>query len=318
MASISVAKIECLESRGDFGRFVAEPLERGFATTLGNALRRVLLAYLPGAAVTHVKIEGVLHEFSPLPGVKEDVLDFLLNVKALHLRPVSGRAGKLILDVSGEREVYARDISPSNDFVIVNPDLYLATIDSSEARLYAEFDADIGIGYQPAGSGAKLPVGTIPVDAVFAPVRKVNFDAQSVAGGGDTNLEKLVIEIWTDGTISPALALGQAARILSNQLAPFAAYERGSGPVQEIPELVPTPGDVMSMPVSSLGLPKRVLDALSRSNIATVGDIMSGGEEKLLSIRNLGKKSLEDIIKALKRVGLSLPSGEEGLSEEEE
>jgi len=147
VASISVAKIECLESRGDFGRFVAEPLERGFATTLGNALRRVLLAYLPGAAVTHVKIEGVLHEFSPLPGVKEDVLDFLLNVKALHLRPVSGRAGKLILDVSGEREVYARDISPSNDFVIVNPDLYLATIDSSEARLYAEFDVDIGIGY---------------------------------------------------------------------------------------------------------------------------------------------------------------------------
>jgi len=132
------------------------------------------LAYLPGAAVTHVKIEGVLHEFSPLPGVKEDVLDFLLNVKALHLRPVSGRAGKLILDVSGEREVYARDISPSNDFVIVNPDLYLATIDSSEARLYAEFDVDIGIGYQPAGSAAKLPVGTIPVDAVFAPVRKVN------------------------------------------------------------------------------------------------------------------------------------------------
>ena len=318
MTSISVANIECLESRADFGRFSAEPLERGFATTLGNSLRRVLLACLPGAAVTSVRIDGVLHEFSPLPGAKEDVLDFLLNVKALRLRSISGRSGKLVLDVSGEREIYAGDISPSSDFVNANPDLYLATLDSPESRLYAEFNVDIGTGYQLASSSAKLPVGTIPLDATFTPVRKVNFDVLPLAVGSDTSREKLVLEIWTDTTISPALALSQAAKVLTEQFAPFVKYGQDLGLVQGTADLVPTTGDVMSMPINSLGLPKRVIDTLRRGDIATVGDIMDGGESRLLSIHNLGKKSLEDITEALGRLGLSLPSGEEGISEEEE
>ena len=183
MSHLAIPKIECIESRDNFGRFLAEPLEKGFGTTLGNALRRVLLGYLPGAAVTRVKIEGIQHEFSPIPYVKEDTIEFLLNVKALRLKPVSGHPGKLILEVEGEGRVCAADIKPSTDFEIANPELYLATLDSPEARLYVELDVELAEGYREAESSDNVPVGTIPVDAIFTPVRKVNFTVEPVHVG---------------------------------------------------------------------------------------------------------------------------------------
>ncbi|PQP34127.1 DNA-directed RNA polymerase subunit alpha, partial [Desulfobacteraceae bacterium SEEP-SAG9] len=170
-----MARIECIEEEANFGRFLVEPLEKGFGVTLGNALRRVLLGYIPGAAVTRIIIEGVQHEFSTIPCVKEEVTEFLLNVKALRLKPISGQPGKLELEMEGEGQVYAADIKPSADFEIANPELYLATLDSPDTRLYIEFDVELGEGYKEAESSDNLPIGTIPLDAIFTPIRRVNF-----------------------------------------------------------------------------------------------------------------------------------------------
>ena len=195
MASLSIPKIENIESDEKYGRFVAEPLEKGFGATLGNAMRRVLLRYLPGAAVTRVRIEGIQHEFLPIPNVKEDVLDFVLNIKSLRLKPVTGQSGKLYLEKKGEGEVHASGITPSMDFEIVNPDLYLATLSGKNAHLSVEMDVDLGMGYQTAGAADNLPLGTIPVDAIFTPVRKVNFTTEPLHLGRETSQEKLTLEI---------------------------------------------------------------------------------------------------------------------------
>ncbi|MDP2931203.1 MAG: DNA-directed RNA polymerase subunit alpha, partial [Chloroflexota bacterium] len=228
MSYLAIPKIESLESGENFGRFAIEPLEKGFGVTLGNALRRVLLSYLQGAAVTRFKIEGAQHEFSTIPNVKEDATEFLLNVKALRLKAVSGQPGKLTLDVKGDGRVSAADIKPSVDFEIVNPELYLATLDSSEARLTVEFDVELGIGYKEAQSSDNLPVGTIPVDAIFTPTRKVNFNIEPVHIGQEISRERLTLEIWTDGTISAVDALSQSADIMIEQLAPLAEYAKVS------------------------------------------------------------------------------------------
>jgi DNA-directed RNA polymerase subunit alpha len=214
LSGLAIANIECLETEENFGRFRAEPMEKGFGVTLGNALRRVLLGYLPGAAVTRVRIEGTQHEFSTIPFVKEDVTEFLLNVKALRLKSLSGQAGKLILAVEGEGRVTAADIEPSTDFEIANPELYLATLDSPEAKLYAEFDVELGEGYQEAESSDELLIGTIPIDAIFTPVRKVNFTVEPTHVGEEIGQERLELEVWTDGTISPVDAVSQSASIL--------------------------------------------------------------------------------------------------------
>jgi len=203
-------------------------LGKGFGVTLGNALRRVLLGYLPGAAVTRVQIEGIQHEFSTIPHVKEDTIEFLLNVKALRLKPLSGQPGKLTLEVEGEGQVRAADIKPSTDFEIVNPELYLATLDSPEARLYVEFDVELGTGYRGAESGDNMPVGAIPVDAIFSPIRKVNFTIEPTHVGRETSLERLCLEVWTDGTISSEDAISHGARLLVEQLSPFVDYVRVS------------------------------------------------------------------------------------------
>ncbi len=226
MSHLVVPKIECVESRDNFGRFVAEPLEKGFGVTLGNALRRVLFSHLQGAAVTKVKIEGVQHEFSTIPYVKEDTTEFLLNVKALRLKPLSGRPGKLMLEVEGEGRVSAADIKPSADFEIANPELYLAALDSPEARLYVEFDVELSEGYKAAESRDNFPVGVIPIDAIFSPTRKVNFTVEPIHIGRETSRERLYLEVWTDGTISPADAISCGAEILREQLSPFASYPR--------------------------------------------------------------------------------------------
>jgi len=307
LSQLVVPKIKCIESRDNFGSFLAEPLERGFGITLGNTLRRVLLGYLPGAAVTRVRIEGIQHEFSIIPNVKEDATEFLLNVKALRLKPLSGQPGKLILEAVGEGRVCAADITPSSDFEIANPELYLATLDSPEARLYVEFDVELGIGYRQAESSDDLPIGTIPVDAIFTPTRKVNFTVEPIHVGQETSRERLTLEVWTDGTISPVEAISRSASILMEQLAPFSEYVRVAE-IKEGEELVrlAIPDEQYNMPVEQLNLTVRTMNCLRRAGIATVGEIISRGEKELMKLRNFGQKSKQEIEERLNAMGLSL------------
>jgi DNA-directed RNA polymerase subunit alpha len=315
--SLAVSKIECVDSSDKYGRFLAEPLEKGFGTTLGNAIRRVLLSYLPGAAVTRVHIEGVQHEFSPIPHIKEDVLEFLLNIKALRLKPLSDQPVRLTLEKEEEGEVYAADINPSNEVEIVNPELYLATLDSPEAKLYVDLDVELGTGYKPAESSDSLPVGTIPVDAIFTPIRKVNFTIEPIHIGQETSRERLYLEVWTDGTISPVGAISSAASLLVEQLTPFVDYGRVSQIEEEKKALrASIPKDLFNMSIEQLDLSVRAMNCLRRSGITTVGELISTGEKELLSLRNFGQKSKQEIDERLRSLGLSLsPDLEEALSQ---
>ncbi len=319
MSQLVIPRIKCVESRDNFGSFLAEPLERGFGITLGNALRRVLLSYLPGAAVTRVKIEGIQHEFSTIPYVKEDATEFLLNVKTLRLKPLSGQPGKLTLEMAGEGRVCAADIKPSSDFEITNPELYLATLDSPEARLYVEFDVELGRGYRQAESSDNLPIGTIPLDAIFTPTRKVNFTVEPIHIGQETSRERLSLELWTDGTISPVDAISASANILIEQLAPFVDYARVSRmEVGEELTRLAIPEEQYNIPVEQLDLTVRTMNCLRRAGIATVGEIISRGEKELMKLRNFGQKSKWEIEERLNALGLSLtPQVEEETKEGE-
>jgi len=317
LSRLAVPKIECVDSKDNFGRFVAEPLGRGFGVTLGNALRRVLLSYLPGAAVTQVKIEGIQHEFSTIPYVKEDTTDFLLNVKALRLKSLSGQPGKLTLEVKGEGQVCAADIKPSTDFEVVNPELYLATLDSTEASLYVEFDVELGEGYRQAEPSDNLPIGVIPLDAIFTPIRKVNFTVEPIHIGRETSRERLCLEVWTDGTISPVDAISGSASILVEQLSPFVDYARVSR--MKVEELIrlPISDEQYNIPVDQLKLSVRTMNCLRRVGITTVGEIISKGEKGLLSLRNFGQKSKQEIEECLNALGLSLTPQVEERTEDE-
>jgi len=297
-----VPNIECIDSDKNYGRFRVELLERGFGTTLGNAMRRVLLGYLNGTAVTRVRIEGVQHEFTSVPGVKEDVMEFLLNVKELNIKSLSSQPGKLTLEKTEAGEIHAADIKPSLDFEIVNPELYLATLDSSETSLNVEFDVEIGTGYRPAESGDNLMAGTIPVDAIFTPVRKVNFTVEPV----HASRERLYLEVWTNGTIVPADAISKAAAILIEQITPFVDYSRVSQIAEEKEALrAAISDDVYNMPVEQLNLSVRAMNCLRRSGINTVGELISTDINDLLSLRNFGQKSKQEIDERLKSLGLS-------------
>jgi DNA-directed RNA polymerase subunit alpha len=319
LSRLAVANIECVESGGNFGCFKAEPLEKGFGTTLGNVLRRVLLGYLPGAAVTRAKIEGIQHEFSTITFVKEDTTEFLLNVKALRLRPLSGQSGKLILSVEGEGRVCAADIETSTDFEIANPELYLATLDSPEAKLHVEFDVELGEGFREAESGDNLPIGVIPVDAIFTPIRKVNFTVEPIHVSREASHERLVLEVWTDGTISPVEAISYSAKILTEQLSPFIDYARVSRIEAEKQFIrASIPDEKYNMSVEQLDLSVRTMNCLRRGGITTVGELISKGEKGLLSLHNFGQKSKQEVDERLKTLGLSLaPPGEEESPAEE-
>ncbi len=314
MSHLLVPKVECIESADKFGRFVAEPLEKGFGVTLGNAMRRVLLGYLEGAAVTRVKIDGIQHEFSTIPNVKEDTTEFLLNVKALRLKPLSGRPGKLILEAEGEGQVLASHIKPSADFEIVNPELYLAALDSPEARLYIEFDVEISTGYKEAESSSNLPIGVIPVDAIFTPARKVNFTVEPIHVGQETSRERLYLEVWMDGTISPSDAISHSAEILVEQLSPFVTFTRISKAGEEVSRLA-IPEEQYNMPVEQLNLSVRTMNCLRRAGIAVLGELVSKEEKELMGLRNFGKKSLNEIEEHLAAMGLSLASQAEDSEE---
>lgn len=307
MSALLVPNIECVESTGNFGRFQAEPLEKGFGVTIGNSLRRVLLGYLTGAAVTQVRIEGIQHEFSVIPDAKEDVTELLLNVKALRLKPVSGKAGVLTLAVQGEGRFGAADIKPSIDFEIANPELGLITLNSPEARLNVEFNVELGAGYRMAQSTDDMPVGTIPVDAIFSPVRKVNFSIAPTHIGQELSRERLLLEVWTDGTVAPVDAVSRAAGILIEQLSPFVEYTKLSQ-MKEEERLIrlSIPDEKFNMPVEQLDLSVRTMNCLRRSNISTVGELVAKGAKELLKLRNFGQKSFQEIEERLQTLGLSL------------
>jgi len=301
MPELSIPTVTCAESSVNYGRFLAEPLEPGFGVTLGNTLRRVLLSSLPGAAVTWVKIEGIHHEFSPIPHVKEDAMEFLLNVRQLRLSPLSHQPGQLLLDVEGEGKVCAADIKASTDFRIANPELYLASLDSSKAKLYVELNVELGRGYMLAKSADGLPVGALPVDAVFSPVRKVNFSVESIRPGQEGSPEKLILEIWTDGTIFPWEALSQSATILVSQFAPFRDFEV---PMAKALSMLPEQYDA---PLEELNLSTRSYNSLKRAGIFTLGQLIEKAKEGLPPLPGLGAKSRAEVEELIAKSGSTVP-----------
>ena len=296
-----------LESGENWARFAVEPLERGFAITIGNALRRVLLSSMPGNAITWVKIEGVLHEYASLPYMKEEVTEFLLNVKRVRIRSSNNRPTKMRLEVSGEGRVCAGDIATSADFEIVNPELHLATLDSGDAALSVEFNVEPGTGYEPALSGDSLPgmpIGVLPVDAIYNPVRKVNYFTEKTRVGNTTNsnFERLVLEVWTDGTITPAEVIRRSSEILVTHFFLFSGLGRGASTQED--RSLSVPPEIYQMPIERLQLSPRTLNCLKRAHMSKVGQVLETSDEELLKIRNFGEKSLEELKSKIQELGL--------------
>lgn len=310
-------KIKTIKADETYGSFVAEPLERGFGITLGNALRRVLLSSIPGIAVTWVKVDGILHEFSPIPHVKEDVQEFLLNVKQLNLRSSVAKASTLYLEAEREGKVYARDLKAPPEIEIINPDLYLATLDSKEAKLNVEFNLEYGTGYVPARHVDNQPLGVIPIDAIFAPIRKVNFNITTIRAGVESNMDSLTLEVWTNGALSPAKAVIKAASILIENLTPFQALGQTIEKKVELVRLS-VPPEQYNMLVEKMGLSVRALNSLKRASINTVGELLERLSEGKVVLKGFGQKSEELVFEKLKEMGLfSLLKGmKEGMEEE--
>ncbi len=296
MLDITLPRIKNTKTQDNYASYDIEPLEGGYGQTLGNSLRRVLLSSLPGAAVTSVRIEGVQHEFQDVPGVMEDVTDIVLNIKKLRLRSFSDHPVSMRLEVSGERTVTAADILAPTTVEIVNPDLYIATLDNENARLEMELVVERGRGYVPADSKEDQPIGVIPVDAIYTPVSKVNYTVEHTRVGQMTNYDKIVLDITTDGTISPDEALRDSAEILVRHVQLLANYR--AMPIEtEKPPLssLPIPQKVYDTPIEELDLSVRAYNCLKRSNIVKVGQVLSMNEEDLLGVRNFGEKSLQEL-----------------------
>ena len=310
----SAAKLPPLEVKaeieeGTYGQFSIGPLERGFGITLGNPLRRVLLSSIPGAAVTWVRFDGVYHEYSSIPHVKEEVLEILQRVKAIRLRPLAERSGRMRLDVSGPGDVYAGDITMPMGFEIVNPELHLATLDSSEGKITVEFNVEQGTGYAPAESSDGLSIGTLPVDAIFTPVRRVNYAVERTRVGQVTDYERLNLEVWTDGTITPGDAVKRASEILVSQFTRVAAMG-ARAEVGAVPSVaLSVSPDIYNTLVERLELSSRTLNCLKRAGIHKVGEILERTQADLLKLRNFGDKSLEELISRMQDKDLPIPEG---------
>jgi DNA-directed RNA polymerase subunit alpha len=297
-----VPQLTVEDETATYARIVAEPLEPGYGITLGNALRRVLLSSLEGAAITSVRIDQVQHEFSAIKGMHEDTTEFLLNVKEIRLKALTNRPGTLSLDAEGPGRITAADIRVPADFEVVNPGVVLATLDSPGSKLSAEFHARVGKGYEPAGSVEGMPIGVIPVDAIFSPIRKVNYRVDKTRVGQSTDFDRLVLEIWTDGTIGAVEALGQSADILIEQFMLFGAMGRpelpmrGAGGAAGItPAGLLLPHDRYNTPIEELNLSVRAYNCLKRSGLMTVGQVLEKSEEELLALRNFGRKSYDEL-----------------------
>ena len=314
MVEIEKPNIECLENPGElsYGKYIVEPLERGYGTTLGNALRRILLSSLPGTAVTSVKIAGVQHEFSTVPGVKEDVTEIVLNVKKIIARLHCQGVKTVYIEATGECEITAGDIKADADVEILNPDLHIATL-GSNANLNMELTISRGRGYVPADRNkpAQTMIGLIPVDSVYTPVRKVNYTVESTRVGESNDFDRLTLEVWTDGTISARDAVSLGARILVDHFALFTDLSEAVGSKSTVVEKAETQRDkVLEMTIEELDLSVRSFNCLKRANINTVEDLISKTEDEMMKVRNLGRKSLEEVINKLAMMGLHLADEE--------
>ena len=299
--------IAVLDSSDDYAKVALEPLVPGFAHTIGNPLRRFLLSSIKGSAITWVKIDDVVHEYTAIPGVKEEVMDLLLNIKRIRIHAQSERTGKMRLDVQGEGRVCAGDIATSSDFEIVNPELHLATLDDSDSSLSIEFNVESGLGYRPAtqaDGSAGLQVGILPVDAIFNPVKKVNYSREPTRVGQRTDYERLVLELWTDGTIAPLEALGEAANALVEDFFLFKNLSGTGGIASSRPALSLSP-EIYQTPIERLELSHRTLNCLKRAHITRVGEVLQMSDDELLKIRNFGEKSLSELRSKLAEQGVS-------------
>jgi len=315
MIELTKPTIETVEisDEGKYGKFVVQPLARGYGITLGNSLRRVLLSSLPGAAVTDIKIEGVLHQFSTIPGVVEDTTEIILNLKELAIKAHSEGPHTLYLRAEGEGEVTAGDIETPADVEIMNPELHIATLDEG-GRLNMELTVRRGIGYVPADQNKRedQPIGVIPIDAIFSPIRRVNYTVEDTRVGRVTNFDRLTLEVWTDGTIQPDEAVSLAAKILTEHLNLFLTL---TGDVDDLELMVEKEEDekaaLLEMSIEELDLSVRSYNCLKRAGINTVGELVQKTPEDMMKVRNLGKKSLQEVQEKLAQFGLSLKESEE-------
>jgi DNA-directed RNA polymerase subunit alpha len=296
------AAIEVRERRDNYAKFVIEPLERGFGITLGNALRRILLSSIPGAAATYMKIDGVLHEFSTIPGMVEDTIALMLNLKGLPVKLNTEEPKVLTLSVSGARDVTAADITPDADVEILDPGYRLATLSAKDARLSMEIGVEKGRGYVMADRQRNVEhmIGLIPLDSIFSPIRRVNFTVDDTRVGQSVDFDRLTVEIETNGSITPDEALSTAAAIMQEQLDLFVSFNNRAEPLPEAP---PNEWDI---PVETLNLSVRSFNCLKRAGISKVSELLDLTEDEIMKMRNFGKKSLDEIKQVLSERGLSL------------
>jgi DNA-directed RNA polymerase subunit alpha len=311
---IDKPRIECFEVPSDpsYGKFVVEPLERGYGTTLGNSLRRVLLSSLPGTAVTSVKIAGVQHEFSTIPGVKEDVTEIVLNIKGIIVKLHGDGPKTIYIEASGEGDVLAGDIKADADIEVLNPELHIASL-GPDASLSMELVVDHGRGYVIAekNKGAQQIIGTIPVDSIYSPVLKVNYTVENTRVGNKTDYDKLTLEVWTDKTISPRDTVSLGAKILCDHFTLFTDLSETIGSESTVKEKVEAQRDkVLEMTIEELDLSVRSFNCLKRANINTVEDLIGKTQDEMIKVRNLGRKSLEEVEHKLAMMGLGLASSD--------
>ena len=305
MIDIALPRITSTDSEPNYASYDIEPLEAGYGRTLGNALRRVLLSSLPGAAITSVKIEGAQHEFQDVPGIKEDVTDIVLNVKKIRLRSFSDRPVTMRLEVSGERRVTAADIQAPASIEIVTPDVYICTLDGPDAHLDMELVVETGKGYVPAETKDGQPIGQIPIDAIFTPVQKVNYTVENTRVGQMTNFDKITLQVWTDGAITPDDALRQASQVLVQHFQMIADHSEPTI-IEQTPPSLPSgsnyqiPQRIYDTPIEELDLTVRAYNCLKRSGITKVGQVLTMNEDDLLAVRNFGEKSLNELKDSLR------------------
>ena len=317
MLEIEKPHIEMVEAKGGvYGRFVVDQLERGYGTTLGNSLRRVLLSSLPGAAVSNIRVDGVLHEFSHLPGVKEDVTEIILNLKGLALKYLGeGVEPKIAtIEASGPGVVYARDIKFGSDIEVANPEMVIATLDGDDAKLEIELTIKKGHGYVGAdkNKGDDQPIGLIPMDAIYTPVRKVNYTVDSSRVGDVTDYDKLMMEVWTNGTITPHEAVCLGARILIGHFNLFLDLSDAiPGTDVLAPREMGLKSKILEMAIEELDFSVRSYNCLKRAGINTVEDLAGKTEDEMMKVRNLGRKSLEEVLNKMTDLGLALTPSEE-------
>lgn len=314
MIEIEKARIECAElgQDGAYGRFVVEPLERGFGNTLGNALRRVLLSSLPGVAVTSIKIEGIQHEFSTIPGVTEDVAELILNLKTLRAKLYSDQPKTVMLDVKGPAEVKAKDIATDDELEFIDPEMHIATL-NGDAHLQMTLTIDKGRGYVSADKNKypNMPIGVIPIDSIFTPIRKVNYSVEDTRVGQITDYDKLTLEVWTDGSVQPDEAISLAAKILTEHLSLFVSLTDQVTTIAFTDQEDDKKEKVLEMTIEELDLSVRAYNCLKRAGINTVAELVQRNQEDMMKVRNLGRKSLEEVEQKLEALNLSLRPSDE-------